>query len=257
MARRRRRRYTWFPNLGTGSAFTNGDLTGRQITLGVNLNGSPSTVVVPLTFDFPNETVQASVAGDTPLGDFIGNEYIIERIVGNMFYNISSAGNANTGGAVLVTAGIFVARADDANPDIPIGSAAAADEINNYSPQFTNNIREPWMFRRTWLLGAQLGVNDGTGALVTTTTVGTGTVVNAANRYAYPQSNVFYGTAVGGPYVDVKSSRRVGQDERLFWVTAAQTWPVDTVDSGIINVGGLFDYRILGTLVKPHNRSTF
>jgi len=253
MARRRRRRYTWFPNLGTGSGFTNGDLAGRQIQITVQNNGSPNIITVPLTFDFPNETVQAGVAGDTPLGDFIGNEYIIERIVGNMFFNLSSADLVNTGTAVLVTAGIYVARADDANPDAAIGSAALADELSNYSPQFTDNIREPWIFRRTWILGHAFGINPGTGALVTTTT---GTA-NSSNAQAFPQSNVWYGTAVGGPFVDAKSSRRVGQDERLFWTTTAQNFPVDSTQSGIVNLTGYFDYRILGTLVKPHNRSTF
>jgi len=259
MARRRRRRYTWFPNLGTGSANNVSDLAGRQITLNVPVGGSSNSILVALTFDFPQETVQAGITGATPLADFIGNEYIIERIVGNMFYSLSSAADnpLNSGAGVLVTAGLFVARADDTNPDIPIGSTAPLDELHNYSPQFTDNIREPWMFRRTWILGHQFPVQNITGKAPVDT--GVGTIPNSATLYAYPQSNVFYGTAVGGPFVDVKSSRRVGADERLFWVTSAQNFPVDAVQTAgsIINLTGYFDYRILGTLMKPHNRSTF
>lgn len=258
MARRRRRRYTWLPNLGAGSGFTGGDLAGRQITLGVPANGSPNIITVPLTFDFPQEGTDPGVTTATPLADFIGNEYIIERIVGNMFYSLSAAATEplNSGAAVLVTAGLFVARAEDANPEIPVGSAFAADELRNYSPQFTDNIREPWMFRRTWILGHQFAVHT-TGQLTVRTDL-VGVVPLSATLYAYPMSNVFYGTAVGGPFVDVKSSRRVGQDERLFWVTTAQNFPVDSVQTAtVLNLTGFFDYRILGQLIKPHNRSTF
>lgn len=254
---RRRRRLTWFPTLGTGNIVLDSDPPHREILLNVANNGGSNIITVPLTFDQPQQGRGAITTEQTPLDDFIGSEYIIERIVGNQYYNLATDGvrsAVNLGRAILVTAGVFVARADDLDPNSPAGGAILAEELRNYSPSSVENIREPWMFRRTWLLGAgPTGLFGVTGELFSS---------NAAageirTLTAYPSSNVYYGTAVGGPHVDIKSARRVRQDERLWWVTTAQNFPTGTATVGTFTVVGMFDYRILGQLVKARNTSSF
>lgn len=258
---RRRRRLTWFPTLGTGNIVLDSDPPHREILLNVANNGGSNIITVPLTFDQPQQGRGAITTEQTPLDDFIGSEYIIERIVGNQFYNLATdatagfSGGANLGRAILVTAGVFVARADDLDPNSPAGGAILAEELRNYSPASVENIREPWMFRRTWLLGAgPTGLYGGGGGLVNDPT---GATREIRTIFAYPSSNVYYGTAAGGPHVDIKSSRRVRQDERLWWVTSAQNYPTGTATTGTFTVVGMFDYRILGQLVKARNSSSF
>jgi len=259
---RRRRKYTWLPNLGTGSAVNSDrDHPGREFLLSVT--AANNSIIVPVTFDVPQEVISTGEPTDTPLSEIIGNEYIIERIVGNIFVNTANAGDPGAQSfAARVTAGFFVARADQANPDAPIGSAVLADETRNYSPAFIDNIREPWMWRRVWLLGkgpVPVATAGGSGVVgsVTTTAGGTATDPGQTTTSAYPCSNVYYGTAVGGPFFDIKSSRRVGQDERLFFILAAQSFPIDTVITETFVLNALLDLRILGAIVKSHNKSTF
>lgn len=256
---RRRRRLTWFPTLGTGNIVLDSDPPHREILLNVANNGGSNIITVPLTFDQPQQGRGAITTEQTPLDDFIGSEYIIERIVGNQFYNIATDGvaaGANLGRAILVTSGVFVARADDLDPNSPAGGAILAEELRNYSPASVENIREPWMFRRTWLLGAGPQLHDGTFRVGVDTDV-VGTALNIHTLFAYPSSNVGYGNAIGGPHVDIKSSRRVRQDERLWWVTSAQNFPTGTATTGTFTLVGMFDYRILGQLVKARNSSSF
>ena len=173
-----------------------------------------------------------------------------------MFYSLATDGlrnAANLGRAILVTSGVFVARADDLTPNEPVGASVLADELRNYSPASNDNIREPWMFRRVWLLGA--GPTPSEPALAIPTSAVATPEIRTIN--AYPPSNVWYGTAAGGPFVDIKAARRVRQDERLFWVTSAQNFPTGTATSGTFTVVGMFDYRILGQLVRAQNTSSF
>lgn len=256
--RRRRRRVTWFPNLGTDSENPFSDLGGRQFIQTVLSTGAANTIVAPVTFDAPTETTDSPP--DRSLADIIGSEYIIERIVGNMFHNLATADVPGENFAVLVASGWFVARADNDSVDDPIGSPTLAELNQEYGPNFVNTIREPWMFRRTWLLGSGPvpTIDGGTGnGSVPTAADPVGGGPGASTRRAYPMSNVYYGTAVGGPFFDVRSNRHVSQDERLFYIQSCQTFPVDTTFTGAVTLVSYLDYRILGTLVKAKNRGAF
>lgn len=172
---RRRRTGVWLPNLGTvqpeGTGRENAD-HGRTIQLTVRGDAGITQLIIPITFDNPVEVDETQVTDETGLEEFLGNEYFLERIVGNCFVqfkqrNNNVGGDISPGGAVA-TAAFFVARADgtliDSNQ--PIGATVSTQaELSSYSPQNDVNIREPWIWRRSWLIGnlfqPALGTDDG------------------------------------------------------------------------------------------------
>lgn len=261
MRRRRKSRGTWFPNLGTIGPASNPDDDDQglwfQFVLPAVVAGggfATQTLVLPLTFDSIREDDADEL--DTNLADLIGSEYVLRRIVGNLFFSRDTATNAtastNAGGykAVKISAGFFVSRqADDSqNRDLPIG-AQTADEIReNYSPSQNAVVREPWIWRRTWILGRP----DITG-------------VNSSPQ-TFPSSNVDYNGSASNQYVDARTVRRVGQDDRLFFVAAARGLGSSFIDPFVnelavtvqaTSIKGHLDYRLFGSLRKARPQGRF
>lgn len=259
MARtRRRRRGTWLPNLGTLGPEGIPDDDDQGVFLQLNIAAGEvdtKTIVVPLTFDLSDE--DSDLQDETSLSDIIGSEYIIQRIVGSIYVSRQTAITTNVvADCVKASCGLFVARQTDSTIDanIPIGANDATELRESYSPSNVATVREPWMWRRTWLLGnqAQAALNSNT--IVT---------INA-NGANYPPTNVGYGNYMNGSGVDVRSKRRVRQDERLWFVAAVRAingfdWVNPFVNVATANTRTLFhfDYRIFGNLVKAQQRSSF
>jgi len=252
---RRRRKVTWLPTIGSVVGEGLSTASGRGFfSVGGNADGSIATVISPLTFDQPRDLDQTDIP-TTTMADTIGSEYFLNRIVGKCFAHrrlSSTIGAVDTQPAILFGAGFFVARANDESsgggPDTPIGSASAQERNDNYSPLEADTIREPWIWRRVWVLGragAALFDEDGQ------------TTDNAANA-AYPISTALYGSVLDGPHIDAKTKRRVAQDERLWFAISAMTFPVNTAatEDGAV-VDGYLDYRLVGNLRRAHNRGVF
>lgn len=264
--RRRTSRGTWLPTLGTGVDVDGFDYSGRGFFLTVPENGGCTVLITPLTFDHPieGETVDDT---KTALGSIIGNEYVLNRIVGkficyrNPETTIFGTGPTRTDAysATQVGAGFFVARAQDddtGDADQPIGSNTAAERNDNYNPLDVDCIREPWIWRRTWMLGSQ------NYPLIQTGTINHNLFRSANNLF--PVSNVNYGSVLDGPHIDSKVKRRVRLDERLFFVIAVRNaFGISDVGApGVVDVqpvviGADLDYRIFGSLRKAHNKSSF
>lgn len=256
MAGKRRKRFTWMPVLGTKISNIEPDdgrtVSGRAFGIDVfppsgdpfpGSQGSQNVLIFPLIPDVP---IDGTVAADQilPLEAIIGNEWFCERIVGSIFVGFRTPDTGELRArSVLVTAGVFVARANDQGSgggvDQPIGSASAAERRDNYGPQSVDAIREPWMFRRSWMLG---GAPD------------------IAQAFSFfPTSNVFYGDMRSGPHIDVKSVRRIGQDDRLWFAVSTvalgpRTGVEETFTQG---VQGYVDVRILGNTRKARNDGKF
>lgn len=257
--RRRRTRGTWFPTIGTQLGETDATVNGRAFALACTAS-EITTIITPLTFDTPQEGDNLSEPSST-LADVVGSEYILQRIVGKCFIERQAT---LTGGvddlqeAVLVGAGFFVARANDTSvgggSTTPIGSATVAERRDNYSPLETDTVREPWIWRRTWILGtagAQIPVQAdvaGGGSIPFT--------VQQSNR-AYPVSTALYGSVLDGPHIDSKVKRRVSQDNRLFFAVSATPFPLDSLITTALVVSGYLDYRLFGSLRKARNTSAF
>jgi len=227
--RRRRARYTWFPNIGFQGDNPQDDISGFPFTIAVP-TAAESLSLVQIFDLIPDFTQEEPTTTDNNLSDFIGNEYILKRIVGKCFAAVSES---NAAGAVdiIFGAGFFVARADEAAPQTPIGSSGT-DGMLNYAPLGNHTIRHPWIWRRVWKLQNPASpIQQG----VITTMSG--------------------GSLQDGPHIDAKSARRVRQDERLFF--AIQAGNVGAAAGAELDIGGYLDYRCLGALRKAKNRSAF
>lgn len=240
MARRyrRRRKYTWFPNLGLD---VHSDNEPHKKVSGVNFNllvEPPSSTtfaraIIPLTFDQPKS--EAEITEDTTLSELQGSAWALRRVVGNI---------QCAWGWVNAAAG-----APPQTPAVLVGAALAVipwDEYSNtpeadVNPLLAEDINEPWIWRKTCILGAQQ-INSA---------YSSNSTVNAllsfpVNTSFYPQSRF--------EYVDQRTMRTVSGDERLcLIVSAAQITPApEPTDEP--TVFGYFDYRLLGALRRRRNR---
>lgn len=260
--RRRRRRGTWFPNLGTlgPNADPDDDDPGLwgQLAIGGEVNpAATSLAILPLTFDEAREDEE--LEADTTLADFLGSEYVVERILGTIFVARRTTTAVSRVPAIKVTAGIFVARQEDSTHEavgegaLPIGTQTASEARENYSPMTNSTIREPWMWRRSWILGNTALQADNSQTVFQ----------NTQSVHNFPPTNVGYLGMMTGPYVDVKSKRHVRQDDRLYFIIAGRnlsdnwTAPFNENDTIEEPVQFHFDYRIFGRLVKAAQRSAF
>jgi len=249
MRKKRRNRGTWFPNVGSntgqpGQVFCGNILAG--IVVPANTSG---------TFGGPQRTLIAEVVQDAPLDPeeagntsgqlsrIVGQEYILQRIVGSIFVGLNDLSQVEEPSprAALITAGFFVARSEDADSvggqDFPIGfnAASVAEQNENYSPQAVDTIREPWIWRRSWVLAVATQPGNG--------------FTN------FPGANSVYGSLREGTHIDAKSKRRIGNDDRLWLAIGVMSLSLNDVNDGSVDI--LTDHRIFGTVVRAHNKSTF
>lgn len=269
MRAKRKRKYTWFPTIGAagpGESFDNFNQLIAQLQ--VPPDGTSTVAISPVVPDVPLEGDDLDVNAPGQLVRAIGQEYLLERIVGKCF--IAAAGPADDlptttfPKTVLVGCGFFVARANDADVgggfNTPIGSATLAERVENYSPLSEDAIREPWIWRNVWLLNSgQLIASPNSSPFADSLQVNAGT--GLAVRNGGIASNVFGGSGMDGPFFDSRSVRRIGNDERLWFAIAARTLDV-ILNIGVPNgndtrVSLILDHRVLGRLTRAHNRSSF
>jgi len=244
--RRKRRKVTWFPILGTRSdnAGVLNQTTSKLGDIILPQDGTFSGSVIPLLFDQPSSNLHDDPANKT-ISDFVGSEYILRRVVGKLFVNYlshnaasESAGDGARG--AMVTAGLFVARAD-ASEVLPIGFTSLAD-FANYDSDDPENSMEPWIWRRKWILGSP-GYTEVDGTVA---------------DESFPATNAGYGSMADGPHLDARTGRRVGQDDRLWFSITVRPLPYAQAYTGNSDgVGFNLDIRALGTLTKGHNKSSF
>lgn len=221
-------------------------ISGVVMDLAAPGNGAPITGILPIAYDTPQEPEDSG--GQTEgIGEIIGNDYVVKRILGKCFVSCYGSPDVFIPFAVRVTAGIFVARADeDEGYGVPLFSGA--DPFSFYSPQANRTIREPWMWRRDWILNPTTGVTFPDIEPFTFT----------EPYWGYPRTNAGYGSVLDGPHVDVKSRRRIKQDERLYFTACAQTASVN-IDPTYPDTGVRLELhvRAFGQLTKPRNQGSF
>lgn len=256
--KRRKRSGTWLPMLGTYPESGDDEFASANtyIQLDVPTLGSPIIGVVPLTFDYPQEQPQLSNSADT-MAEIVGSEYILSRILGQCLAcnraDYNPVVNDPTPEALQLTCGFFVARAgsEETNPlgpNAPLGfGLSGISSREEYDPEHPATVREPWMWKRTWILGnakRNFNFTENTGQ------AGPGWGV-------FPPSTAGYGDIRSGPQVDVKSRRRVGSDDRLWFAASARGLPFGQtfVTPQFIDIA--LCVRMYGTLVKARNKGSF
>lgn len=206
-SKRRKPRVVWLPQwtedrIGT-SVVTNGNQNspGYYSIPYVGGLGNRSDAVFPVVLDYQS-SVGISAPGVENLSDLYNSSYRLRRIVGQL--HVSHVQTAIGAGpfednptAALVTVGFIVLRVNPESQE-PLDAAAS-----RYSLQSLDNTRDPWIWRRSWMLADrtlwaanQLGGSAG----------------------AYLAYSGEFGDVRSGPHVDAKTARVISTEERLFMV---------------------------------------
>jgi len=263
--RRRTRgsRFTWMPMLGTvfsgggegtyQTAFARAYVQPNQ-DLGVpptldHGSGVGSAFITALVPDYTEQPDPAQGTAFT-LRDYTeGQDWFLRRIVGKLTVGCATLNNTlnqkEVWPAVLVTAGFFVARSQDVSE----GQVDLA--TNEWDPQDLRNIRQPWIWRRTWVLGAAQ------------VAVPTGNPTDPQLSALWPNTNESFGSMADGPHVDAKTLRRIRREERLWMALSvlglgeAGTTTVSSASTQQPLVQIYYDLRALGAMRKAKNASRF
>jgi len=256
--RKRKTRYTWLP-IRNGRTFgeESADAAYQDFILDIPINGDVVVGVTPVVADTPQGTITTTETEG--IGEIIGNEYVLKRIVGKCFVSWTNT-NATSGAvgidvledaAVLVTAGFFVARAEVGNPDQPI---ALGESQILYNPQSAFLTRQPWIWRRSWILGTG-GFGPGLSEDIGTTFPQGGVF---RGRGSWPINNAGYGSVQDGPHIDAKTGRRIRLEERLWFAFSGSLLNgIGTEASMVPQIEVTLDARYLGALRRPRGRSNF
>lgn len=247
MGKRRTNRVNWLPTFGqtiTGNEHSAG--WHYQMVVAGNVPGF-TIAGTALTFDEPRDD-DAATPATTSLADFIGSGYLLRRIVGKFHCETQLRGFEDGipigVNAVRVGLGFFVAREADQLPGIPIGN------LEDYNPLETDNMREPWIWRRTWILAnASAKIRNEYQA-----SLGNDPYTSGA-YFQFPTSTAGYASVMDGPHLDAKTSRLINDDNRLWAVAAAHPLPIGSqADGEDVILNWILDYRLLGSIVSGGGR---
>lgn len=245
MARRfgrrgRKPRVVWLPPVGQqiNSAITPAEQYGGGFFIGVvqlGANHNP-TIEFPLVLDGPDPTGNTGTLIDWQKQSLTEAQeigYRLRRVCGKLHVGVGPNLDPQLGtrsNFISCTAGIIVRRVNEAGVALALASELSTQAVQAYS--------DPWLFRRTWLIG--------TGVFAAA-----GDVHNSGDLW--PRNNV---TGVGGgnadaAHVDQKTARVLGPEERLFldvsFVSGLQLDGQDESEESV-NIMIHHDLRVLGTL---------
>lgn len=240
MRKRRRTKYHWLPiqgQQGAGGSLAE-SFSGFSLLLPIPAAGTSQAIISDVTFDVPGDVANTTVTTDSPLNDLIGaNGYVLKRIVGKCFAAYVNAA-ATSHESVIVTCGFFVGRCDEQQADRdPLQSGTLTDILVNYGPQNVDNVQEPWIWRRTWILG------NPAAATVT--------------QGKFPFTNAAYGSVMDGPHIDSRVARRIDNDNRLYFVAQARGWAIGSGAAVSADIRIQTDLRLLGAMRKSRSQSAF
>lgn len=221
--RRRKPAVAWLPHVTHNEQAQQVGWWSSSITVAAAAN-TITTSIFSLVPDYPAEAVRATGALPS-LADFEESGYRLRRIVGKCF---ASALQTVTSGAdsrpenILVGAGFMVLRVEEST------GAPLVATANHYSPLDNDATRDPWIWRRTWMLENSFS--------------------NQSSDTDWPRSTPEYGSVYDGPHIDAKTARRISAEERLFFIVST----VNVGDTATI-AGSVFvvlDYRVLASPLK-------
>jgi len=268
--RRKRRNLIWLPVNGifVGQDNTSGT-SNIPVTLTIPATGVPVTELTAATFDSSQnfDSPAGNVNNATNFGEILQGEYFLRRIVGNFFcsfgYQRDTDNDPSEIDAITVSAGIFIAREETASfnaLDVPIGSTTQGEKFNNYGAHAFATQREPWIWRRQWILGnpAQRARKDVVAGTALANLDITAAQVGGLGS-EYPSTNVHYAQG-SNQQIDQKTLRRVRDDNRLFLSVSAWFYQTDQAfqtAGSTATLHAMWDIRLLGALRKARQTGSF
>lgn len=244
--RRKRAKYIWLPSQwsfeDTGVSTPTNAIDNN---LPVGVSGDPNITFSPVVLDSTLEDTDvpnfaSGQPTDVTITDIVqANEYFLKRIVGNLWIGVRQDDQSDMP-AALVEAGLFVGRADDTNPETPMG--AAASPFAGFDPAHPDTTREPWIWKKSWILSNQQTSSSSSYAWG-----------GAVNYGIYDP-----GLRGGGNTIDQKTARRVRKDERLWLAVSTRCWPPkSTPYNAPLQVDYTREFRCLGQLRRATSRGAF
>lgn len=197
MRRRNRPKVVWLPNDNTDSIAPSNTSTwaARVFNHDLSTIGAVSVTELGIVQDGKND--QPLQSGNS-LADIESVGYRLRRIVGKLYIFIAHSTSPGGQAVCGVTAGFIIRRTDQLTSNsLAIENAVAAQTLTD--PANIGNIMDPWIWRRSWLLGQN---NANTPTVF-------GDVPDQNFGAQYPG-------ALEGPHIDQKTARIIGPEERLF-----------------------------------------
>lgn len=230
--RRRGPKVVWLPvdlnnRLGAASpatAFVDSSHFTFTLT-GPGAGIAPSTAAIPLVKDSESTSAQLNI--DATIADIASSGYRLRRVVGKLVVLVAQgvAAGAEDPTIYQVTMGVIVLKTD-------VTGVNTAQPADVYSPEILNSVSDPWVWRRSWVLGDQEGAAT------------VGSLLRA------PRSNIenYAGGNSDASHIDQKTARTVGSEERLFLVATCRglDGQPQAVNPGAISIVG--DLRMLGSI---------
>lgn len=256
-SKRRRRTGTWLPVHGTliDDASTVGEQANfiqffvPDVPVGPGSTGRVFSAALLVDAPDPGLTGTAATITDYQLEQLSKAQsfgYRLERLVGTFHASCAwdtqviatPPGGGKLPSLVLMTAGLMIRRIDEEQPEVPVVGFQGTD------PQSIENIRDPWMWRRSWVFSPSIRGLPGAGL---TSASDAALMFNSAFGSANDGMTGLYNTST----VDVKTKRRVTQEERLFLDVGVRALGIasGSTDTFLTNVCGVFDYRAFGRML--------
>lgn len=253
--RRRTSRGTWFPTLGTKFVVDDtsyNDASFSDVSESVSTSradgvfGNPQ-IVIPVTHDFTQiQGISAGTTTEVSLRDVVeGQTWRLDRIVGHI--TVATFGIGNTlqpdtdeyWANLQIGAGFFLGRAIENDQAFPDLSSSEMD------PLAAQNIQNPWIWRRTWILCNPYSRNPAD-----------------FDPGGIPQSNQGIQGPTTGPSIDSKVKRKIPREYRLWFVIGALGWNGNQISVNPANLdqpGFKFnlDIRIFGKMQRGRNVGQF
>lgn len=250
--RRRKQRVVWFPPIGAQIQQTGVFVNGNTFQVPVISSGAIFNGFLPLTFDEGQE--QKIGVANVSLSDLQNSAWRLRRLILNIFATFSVTGTgagdpvANASLGAIFAVGAMVATVDETGAPVNT-SISILDRDDN---------TDPWIFRRVWLLSQHSNLTrEGAGlTVIAGSKISGGAVTDTAFAFTqFPRSTTEYGYVAGGPYVDQKTNRVIGPEQRLLLFFGSKQLPIqDTAADASANIVGYLDYRLLGNLQRSSNR---
>lgn len=205
-----------------------------------NALGGVNVITIPIVPDFTAEESRVSQDDAASLHDRVsGNAWTLQRIVGKAHLQCIANDVARPASEVwnniAVTLGFLVAASDDTDQNNIRLQAIEKD------PQQVDNASNPWIWRRTWILGNPAGDTN----------------------VWFTNSTAEYGSVADGPHIDSKVKRFINREHRLWLTIQARGFDprifVDVTGNPETQpaCGGLIDLRVYGSLRRQRNGSSF
>ena len=243
MRRRSRPKVVWLPQSNVFSVDAGATGSWNFVSVTVNdagASGDGGVIEVPIVLD-GNQSDPLDPTSS--LADIESSGYRLRRIVGKLYCFIAQNAVLSTS-LIGVTAGFIIRRVDPSTGGSLAAAASAATAFDQIDPAKIDNDMDPWIWRRSWLLGNSTATTGVPGAPLSNTDFFT--AFNAAPGTNYGRS--YPGGNLEGPHVDQKTARIVGPEERLFLDVSATTILPSSDASRTTSLILIYEFRVLASM---------